>query len=341
MNKIISQNTSNLSLSSSHEDKKQIDIRKSLSDVQEDIEKTKGDITTYVRQLEKNNISPSIKKEWYELPIVTVYELNKVFNDFHGFIYRSFNLINVILKAQNSNTKNLCDIILLVSAAEAQLFCQLKELTTIDQEDIENLQKLEKQFLKSLEEEEKDKTTVHEQFEKLIDYMQALEVVKNKWIRDLEVKINDVYHHIDRNIENATNSLEAVINEDRKKQERSINEIKEEVNTNVNNLIEIKEGVKHQQLELQKLIDGLPERIGGLCDERFYKMQQSLSTAQESFQSNFSQTINNRLEKQDDKLTLQDTEINKLKKKSFFDSSVYKIGIGIIAIAALVYSLLF
>ena len=180
MNKIISQNTSNLSLSSSHEDKKQIDIRKSLSDVQEDIEKTKGDITTYVRQLEKNNISPSIKKEWYELPIVTVYELNKVFNDFHGFIYRSFNLINVILKAQNSNTKNLCDIILLVSAAEAQLFCQLKELTTIDQEDIENLQKLEKQFLKSLEEEEKDKTTVHEQFEKLIDYMQALEVVKNK-----------------------------------------------------------------------------------------------------------------------------------------------------------------
>lgn len=174
----------------------------------------------------------------------------------------------------------------------------------------------------------------------MIDYTQEVEIVKNKWIRGLEIKINDVYNTIDRDIEKATNSLEAVINEDRKEQERSINAIKEEVNTNLNNLIEIKEGVKHQQLELQKLIDGLPERISGLCDERFYEMQQSLSTAQESFQSNFSQTINNRLEKQDDKLTLQDTEINKLKKKSFFDSSIYKIGIGIIAIVALVCSLI-
>ena len=251
----------------------------------------------------------------------------------------ALNLINVILNAQNSNTKNLCDIILLVSAAEAQLYSQLKELTTIDQEDVEKLQKLEKQFLKSLKEDEKDKKTIHKQFEKLIDYTQAVEIVKNKWIRNLEVKINDIYHSIDHNIENATNSLEAIIDEDRKEQERSISAIKEEVNTNVNNLLEIKEGVKHQQLELQKLIDGLPERISGLCDERFFKMQQSLSTAHESFQSNFSQTINTRLEKQDDKLALQDVEINKLKKKSFFDSNVYKIGIGIIAIAALVCSL--
>ena len=334
MNEIINPNTSNLPLASSHDDKKQIDIRKSLFDVQENIEKTKGDIAAYVGQLEKNNISPSIKKEWYELPIVTVTDLNNAFNDFHGFIYRSFNLINVILNAQNSNTKNLCDIILLVSAAEAQLYSQLKELTTIDQEDVEKLQKLEKQFLKSLKEDEKDKKTIHKQFEKLIDYTQAVEIVKNKWIRNLEVKINDIYHSIDHNIENATNSLE-----DRKEQERSISAIKEEVNTNVNNLLEIKEGVKHQQLELQKLIDGLPERISGLCDERFFKMQQSLSTAHESFQSNFSQTINTRLEKQDDKLALQDVEINKLKKKSFFDSNVYKIGIGIIAIAALVCSL--
>lgn len=289
MNKIISQNASNLSLSSSHEDKKQIDIRKSLSDVQEDIEKTKGDITTYVRQLEKNNISPSIKKEWYELPIVTVTDLNNAFNDFHGFIYRSFNLINVILNAQNSNTKNLCDIILLVSAAEAQLYSQLKELTTIDQEDIEKLQKLEKQFLKSLEEDEKDKKTVHRQFEKLIDYTQAVENVKNKWIRGLEIKINDVYNNIDRNIEEAINSLKAIINEDRKEQEDTIKAIKEDV--------------KKQRLELTK-------------------------------------TIDDRLKKQDDKLAIQDVEITNLKRKSFFDSSVYKIGIGIIAIVALVCSLI-
>lgn len=341
MNKAIN-NSMELALSNHDDDNnRQIYINTRLFDVNKDINDGIEQIKSYCDDLDKHKDPPCVEGHWWRIGGTSANEINSALDKTHRFVYDSIDFISKMIERQNTNTKKICEIIILLTAAESKLYNQLKELTTVDQEDIEKLQRLEEQFLKSLENNEDDKETVREQFERLIDYTQAVENVKNKWIRGLEVKINDVYHHIDRIIENATNSLEAVINEDRKEQERSINAIKEEVNTNVNNLIEIKEGVKHQQLELQKLIDGLPERIGGLCDERFYKMQQSLSTAQESFQSNFSQTINNRLEKQDDKLTLQDTEINKLKKKSFFDSSVYKIGIGIIAIAALVYSLLF
>ena len=331
-------NSTGLTLTN-YDNNRQVDIKNRIIDVNNDIENEIIRIDTYCRRLENYKDSPTVEGQWWRAGGTSAEKINKALDNFHDFVYNSMGFIGDMIKSQNSNTKKICEIIILLTAAEAKLYSQLRELTTVDQEDIEKLQKLEKQFLQSLENNENDKETVREQFEKLIDYTQAVENVKNKWIRSLEVKINDVYHSIDLNIENATNRLEAVINEDRKEQERSIGAIKEEVNTHVNDLKEIKEGVKQQQTELQKEIDGLPEEIRKLCDGRFYKMQQTLSTAQESFQSNFSQTINNRLEKQDDKLALQDAEINKLKKKSFFDSNVYKVGIGIIAIAALVCSL--
>jgi len=90
---------------------------------------------------------------------------------------------------------------------------------------------------------------------------------------------------------------------------------------------------------LQGLIDSAPDKMRELCDERFNTMHKTLSANQESFQTNLSQSLDNRLQKQDEKLAIQDVEINKLKRKSFFDSNVYKIGIGIIAIAALICSL--
>lgn len=76
-----------------------------------------------------------------------------------------------------------------------------------------------------------------------------------------------------------------------------------------------------------------------LCNERFNAMHKTLSTSQESFQTNLTHIVDGRFKTQDDKLVIQDVEINKLKQKSFFDSKVYRIGIGIVAIAALVCSL--
>ena len=334
-----------------------VDVKASLDNVNERIAMAMYDVKAYSNLLESNNTPPSLEKKWYQLSVVKVKELNKTLNVFHDFVYRSFNLVKCVLDAQNENTKNICDLICLIAAGEAHLYGQLKDLTVIDQEDIEKLKILEKRFLESLELNKEDKETTHKQFERLIDYTQAVETVKNKWIRGLEVKINDVYNSIDHDIEKAITDLESTINCDRKKHEDSINAINKEVRLQIDNLKETKDGVNRQRLELQKLMDGIPDKMRELCDEHYKELQHTLSTFQsnlskdldskiktlsanqESFQSNLSKNLNSRFKLQDDKLARQDVEINKLKRKSFFDSKVYKIGIGIIAIAALVCSL--
>ena len=333
-------NRKNLTLSNYDvNNNRQIDINKRLVDVNNDINNEIYKIENYCQDLENYKDSPYVTGHWYRAGGTSVKEINDALDKTHSFVYRSFGFIGEMIKSQNANTKNICEIIILLAAAEAKLYNHLKELTTVDQEDIEKLRKLEEQFLKSLENNENDKETVREQFERLIDYTQAVEGVKNKWIRGLEVKINDVYNSIDRNIEEAKTNLESRINDDRKKHEDSINAIKNEVELQINNLKELKDEVKQQQYKLQGLIDSAPEKMRELCDERFDTMHKTLSANQESFQTNLSQSLDNRLQKQDEKLAIQDVEINKLKWKSFFDSKVYKIGIGIIAIAALFCSL--
>lgn len=340
-------NRKNLTLSNYDvNNNRQIDINKRLFDVNNDINNEIYKIENYCQNLENYKDSPYVTGDWWRLGGTSVKEINDALDKTHSFVYRSFGFIGEMIKSQNANTKNICEIIILLAAAEAKLYNHLKELTTVDQEDIEKLRKLEEQFLKSLENHEEDKETVREQFERLIDYTQAVENVKNKWIRGLEVKINDVYKNIDRDIEKAKTELETTINIDRQKHEDSINAIKKEVDEQINILNEIKEGVNRQRLELQKTIDSLPNKMRELCDERFNAMHKTLSTNQESFHTSLIQTINGNFKLQDDKLAMQndklarqDVEINKLKLKSFFDSKVYKIGIGIIAMAALVCSL--
>lgn len=340
-------NSMELALSSYDDNNnRQIDINTRLFDVNNDINEGIKQIERYCADLDKHKDPPCVEGHWWRIGGTSANEINSALDKTHKFVYGSIDFISKMIKSQNANTKSICEIIILLTAAESKLYNQLKELTTVDQEDIEKLQRLEEQFLKSLENNEDDKETVREQFERLIDYTQAVEIVKNKWIRGLEVKINDVYNTIDRDIEKAITELETTINIDRQKLEDSINAIKKEVDGQIIILKGTKEEVNRQRLELQKTIDSLPDKIRELCDKRFDAMHKTLSTNQESFQTSLTQTINGNFKLQDDKLAMQndklarqDVEINKLKRKSFFDSKVYKIGIGIIAIAALVCSL--
>lgn len=340
MNECLNNNSTGLIPTNVDDRNKHIDINNRLFNVNSDINKGIRELGDYCRDLENKNDSPYVSGHWYRLGGTTVDDINTALDNTHKFVCDNLNFISKMIERQNSNTKNICEIIILLTAAEAKLYKQLQELTTIDQEDIEKLRKLEEQFLKSLENNENDKETVCEQFEKLIDYTQAVENVKNKWIRGLEVKINEVYNTIDINIEKATSHLETTINDDRKKQEDSFNAIKKEVFEQIIILKEIKEGVNQQRIELQKTIDSLPNKMRELSDESFYALHKTLSKNQESFQTDLIQTVDGRFKTQDDKLAIQDVEINKLKRKSFFDTEVYKIGIGIIAITALVCSFL-
>ena len=334
-------NRENLMLSNyDSNNNRQIDINKRLFDVNNDINNEIFKIENYCQNLENYKDSPSVSGQWWRLGGTSAEEINTALDEIYSFVYNSFDFVSDMIRSQNTNTKKICEIIILLAAAEAKLYNHLKELTTVDQEDIEKLRKLEEQFLKSLENNENDKETVREQFEKLIDYTQAVEGIKNKWIRGLEVKINDVYNNIDSNIEKAKTELETTINNDRQKHEDSINAIKKEINEQIDILKEIKEEINRQRIELQKTIDSLPNKMRELCDKRFNELHKTLSTNQESFQTDLIQTVDGRFKTQDDKLAIQDDEINKLKRKSFFDTEVYKIGIGIIAIAALFCSFL-
>lgn len=333
-------NNQGLMLSNNDENNnRQIEIDTRLINVYDDINVGIIEIERYCADLDKHKDPPCVEGQWWRIGGTSAAEINTALDKTHTFVYNSIDFISKMIKSQNANTKSICEIIILLTAAESKLYNQLKELTTVDQEDIEKLQRLEEQFLKSLENNEDDKETVREQFERLIDYTQAVEIVKNKWIRGLEVKINDIYNSIDRDIKKATTDLEKTIGNDRQKHEGSINAIKNKVDEQISVLKETGEGVNRQRLELQKTIDGLPDKLKELCDKRFNTMQQTLSTKQDTFQTNLIQTNNSKFKMQDDKLAKQDFEIKKLKRKSFFDSMAYKIGIGIIAIAALVCSL--
>lgn len=334
-------NSKELTLSNcSDSNNRQIDINTQLFDVNKDIDKGIIMIAQYCADLDQHKDPPCVDKQWWRAGGTSATEINNALDKTHKFIYDSIDFISKMIKSQNANTKRICEIIILLTAAEAKLYKQMQELTTIDQEDIEKLRKLEEQFLKSLENNRNDKETVCYQFEKLIDYTQEVEIIKNKWIRGLEVKINDVYNTIDRDIKKARTELESTINDDRQKHENSINAIKKEINEQIDILKEIKEEIYRQRIELQKTIDSLPNKMRELCDKRFNELHKTLSTNQESFQTDLIQTVDGRFKTQDDKLAIQDDEINKLKRKSFFDTEVYKIGIGIIAIAALVCSFL-
>lgn len=234
MNKSIN-NSMELALSNYDDDNnnRQIDINTRLFDVNNDINEGIKQIVRYCADLDKHKESPCVEGHWWRIGGTSAEEINKALDKTYSFVYDSFDFIGKMMKSQNANTKSICEIIILLAAAEAKLYNHLKELTTVDQEDIEKLRKLEEQFLKSLENNEEDKETVREQFERLIDYTQAVEIVKNKWIRGLEVKINDVYNTIGHDIEKATTHLETTINDDRKKHEDSFNAIKKEVDEQI------------------------------------------------------------------------------------------------------------
>ena len=150
---------------------------------------------------------------------------------------------------------------------------------------------------------EGDKKAAHKQLVCLIDYTHAIDDIKTKWIRNLELRINEIYNTIDKSIADAKATLEEKINTDRKEIDTYFRSIKAEADNRKQELIELKKSIEKQEHELTKL-------------------------------------INERLNKQEERLTKQNTEIEKLKRKTFFDSKFYKIAVGVISITALICSML-
>ena len=104
---------------------------------------------------------------------------------------------------------------------------------------------------------------------------------------------------------------ETYINQTFIKYDKIIKELNQEV---ITSLREEKEQILLLQNELISVVQKELEATKGVIDQLFRE--------------------------QNDKISLQNTEIAKLKEKSFLDSAVYKITIGIVAIAGLVTAIM-
>ena len=184
-----------------------VETMHSLQKVSEEIKKAMAVVEGYKKKVE--DLQPPIVngQPWYKLPFgkASVSEFNKTLESFSSFVQETFKTIADTQNCQNENDMNICRLIGLLAMAEANAFEKLnevaldiKELSTEDEESAKQLKELEKSFLQSLDDTSIDSEKKKEQISRLIKYVTCFAENKTKKIRNISLKLSEIYKRLDK-----------------------------------------------------------------------------------------------------------------------------------------------
>lgn len=305
-----------------------------LDKVYERIQKDQDDIKQYQNKL-RSFSSPSVSGDWYRLGGVGADSINSALSSVIRHVREGFNLISCTERSQSESLKNVCLLIGLLAVAEGKLYAQFTDLTSDSEKTADVLKDLED----DLNEIASNEDSAEENIKKIAQVMANILDEKNKQVLAFKSLLN-------KNREDSNNAIQAVkkeLDEFKTFSGERVNRVENTVSTlgskvtSVENTVSTLGTKLHDVGQKQAAVhQDLRQQVNGFISEKDTFLKNSFSDLQDKQM----ESLGNMQTAMDQEFEKQKQFIVNRTKKSFFDSTIYKILCGLLSVAAVAIALL-
>ena len=305
-----------------------------LDKVYERIQKDQDEIKKYQNKL-RSFSSPSVSGDWYRLGGVGADSINSAFNSVIKHVREGFSLISSTERSQSESLKSICLLIGLLAVAEGKLYAQFTDLTSDSEKTADVLKDLED----DLNEIASNEDSAEENIKKIAQVMANILDEKNKQVLAFKSLLN-------KNWEDSNNAIQAVkqeLDEFKKFSGERVNRVENTVSTlgtkvddvddKVSMLNDKMNGVEQKQDAVHQ---ALRQQVNGFVSEKDTFLKNAVS----DLQGKQKESLGDMRKAMDQEFESQKQFIINKTKKTFFDSTIYKILCGLLSVAAVAIALL-